>query len=157
MTFKLPIDQILCVMWKVSFVVMNPQRIITRSYHQNINKGISEMLNNSFECNNVPATLELVITSRRDSWEKRREGGIGWIQNRSEVERGFPVGEEIREEVRGRQWRGLGLGGRKCVTSQIRLRNLCMKFTGGLVSVGVGASHVSLRIKYWTEKPISLY
>lgn len=26
-----------------------------------------------------------------------------------------------------------------------------MKFTGGLVSMGVGASHVSLRIKHWTE------
>lgn len=46
------------------------------------------------------------------------------------------MGEEIREGLR--EWRGSRLGGRKCVTSQIRLRNLCMKFTGGLVSLGGG-------------------
>lgn len=56
--------------------------------------------------------------------------------------RGVPVGGEIREKGRERQWRGLGMGGRKCVTSQIRLRNLCMKFTGGLISLGAGASCV---------------
>lgn len=46
------------------------------------------------------------------------------------------MGKEIREGLR--EWRGSRLGGRKCVTSQIRLRNLCMKFTGGLVSLGGG-------------------
>ena len=45
--------------------------------------------------------------------------------------------------------------GRKCVASQIRLRNLCMKFTGGLVSWGE-APVMGLRIKCWRLGSISV-
>lgn len=60
--------------------------------------------------------------------------------------------EQSKTERRGYDWEG-----RKCVTSQIRLRNLCMKFTGGLVSLGVGARHAFLRIKQLTDESKFVY
>lgn len=48
------------------------------------------------------------------------------------------------------------LGGRKCVTSQIRLRNLCMKFTGGLVSAS-GGGCTSRVCPHSTDKSMSSF
>lgn len=70
--------------------------------------------------------------------------------SKSSRARGMHRQKKDREEVRKISSCGYRLSGRKCVTSQIRLRNLCLKFTGVLVSPGVGASHVSLRIKHWS-------
>lgn len=65
-------------------------------------------------------------------WQPRRSGGGKRSSKRG---RGKPEG--------GSEGDGGGApdqptGGRKCVTSQIRLRNLCLKFTGGLVSASGG-------------------
>lgn len=57
------------------------------------------------------------------------------------VERLVPVGwrrVEKHSESGARPW-----AGRTCVTSQIRPRNLCIRLTEGLVSLGVGSSYGS--------------
>lgn len=71
--------------------------------------------------------------------------------------RRIPVGEEMREEVKRRQRRGRRLGGEKCVTSQIRLRNLWWSSQEDWFQWGWVENHVWLKIKYWKEEEADIH
>lgn len=74
-------------------------------------------------------------TKQKEREKERRDGRRRSLRGEGNKRGGH------RETLSGGAWDWVG---RKCVTSQIRLRNLCMKFTGGLVSLGAGACHMCL-------------